>query len=555
MHEIGHALGWASPANSFYTGGLLSNGIPYSGWWTDPDTGNAYDPADAYSYHDLGYGSQLVMTTPRIVAAVREVSGCNTIIGALLEQDGGPGSAESHLEERVFYEDFMTASSSSDIVVFTKVSLAFFEDTGAYLPNYDTANTFPHLHDRGCGFFTDSCDAADFPGAFCSEFNLDPFHRYPYAGCSTGGTFNDGCGRLYSYPEHCYNYNTNDELEVFEWNNSYGSFKSPTSRMIRATIQPTASNLIFNAQPPIPEGLFLCAVVECTATVAKVKIVGTDDFNGQGNILPEINFECPRNAASETSLTPTESGVKGEVYCPAGDPLCDENIHACPSACYGMGECINGSECDCSAGYGGRSCEIQCHENCADCNAELDENACTECWENAELSGTAPSSCICQPPNTGTPANCVTAVVCDSTCATCETDQPDGCLTCKSGAEKQGTGTTGTCACTVDGWYGADAASCSQCHSSCRTCTDAGNDACTSCYANATENSGVCSCLSHYFPAGGDFSQCTECHVTCLECNSDVSTDCASCYTGADINGVGGCECTVIGFYGTNPAS
>ena len=85
MHEIGHALGFANPESSTYTGNWLDANTWYDGWWTNPDTGEIYDWQDVYYYEDFGYGEQIVMTTPRIVAAVREVSGCDIVPGALLE--------------------------------------------------------------------------------------------------------------------------------------------------------------------------------------------------------------------------------------------------------------------------------------------------------------------------------------------------------------------------------------------------------------------------------------------------------------------------------------
>lgn len=44
----------------------------------------------------------LAVVTPNVARVVREHFACNTLAGAELEDDGGPGSAYAHWEERIF---------------------------------------------------------------------------------------------------------------------------------------------------------------------------------------------------------------------------------------------------------------------------------------------------------------------------------------------------------------------------------------------------------------------------------------------------------------------
>lgn len=54
--------------------------------------------------NDPGFESNetLAVLTPNVQRVVQEHFGCDTLTGAELEDDGGPGSAFSHWEERIF---------------------------------------------------------------------------------------------------------------------------------------------------------------------------------------------------------------------------------------------------------------------------------------------------------------------------------------------------------------------------------------------------------------------------------------------------------------------
>ena len=198
-------------------------------------------------------------------------------------------------------------------------------------------------------------------------------------------------------------------------------------------------------------------------------IYGTYDWVGLGEALPRIEFDCPRNATSETFVEPTADGVKGFITCPAGDVLCSPDIHACPNMCFGKGTCYTGSDCLCDDGFGGRSCEFKCHESCRNCYADDLEDQCSYCYDNAELYlGNGPSPCVCSAGYTGDANNCepTTTDDCDPSCATCNGTSEYDCLICFANAYVQ---QDGSCQCGY-GYYDADGnggghnSTCSQCY-------------------------------------------------------------------------------------------
>lgn len=47
-----------------------------------------------------------------------------------MEDNGGSGSAGSHFERNIFYNEMMTASDVKGNIIFTEFSVQFLQDTG-----------------------------------------------------------------------------------------------------------------------------------------------------------------------------------------------------------------------------------------------------------------------------------------------------------------------------------------------------------------------------------------------------------------------------------------
>jgi hypothetical protein len=109
-HEIAHALGWSSSKFAQFR---------------DHATGALRGVSNVISTYTQAGKTVQKLTTPAVVQAVREHFGCASLDGAELEDQGGSGTAGSHLEKRVFHDEFMTGTSGAD-PVYSRISLAVF---------------------------------------------------------------------------------------------------------------------------------------------------------------------------------------------------------------------------------------------------------------------------------------------------------------------------------------------------------------------------------------------------------------------------------------------
>ena len=129
IHEISHALGFASPffdGNGYYDLNLVNQ-----------PGGTVTVPSAAPFFK-----ARTVINSPRVLREVREYFACPTAVGAEVEDQGGAGTAASHFEKRVFNQDAMAGISSTVAAFPSRVQLAFFEDTGHYVANYSAVASF-----------------------------------------------------------------------------------------------------------------------------------------------------------------------------------------------------------------------------------------------------------------------------------------------------------------------------------------------------------------------------------------------------------------------------
>jgi leishmanolysin-like peptidase len=173
VHEIGHALGFASDSLAYFRDG--DTGAPLTPRDEDgepvPTPGNFRCPSgeivtDAVLpanntlqfFEERGLiVSKLV--TPRLLSVARNFFDCPSLNGVEWEnQPTSSGSCiGSHWEERLFEQELMTALSQ-ERTMYSAMTLAFFEDTGWYKANFSKAGE----HDgwgyrQGCPFATETC--------------------------------------------------------------------------------------------------------------------------------------------------------------------------------------------------------------------------------------------------------------------------------------------------------------------------------------------------------------------------------------------------------------
>ena len=157
IHEISHALGFSSSKFSQFR---------------DHATGERRAASSILTSYTQNGKTVQKLTTPALVQAVREQFGCPSADGAELEDHGGSGSAGSHLEKRIFANELMTATSSSD-AVFSAISLSVFQDTGWYQVDFAGAQPLPFGKDQGCAFALGKCSSwpqsARDKGFYCTS--------------------------------------------------------------------------------------------------------------------------------------------------------------------------------------------------------------------------------------------------------------------------------------------------------------------------------------------------------------------------------------------------
>lgn len=73
-----------------------------------------------------------------------------------MENEGSSGSKGSHFERRVFYNEYMTASTLQDVRI-SQFSLAFLEGTGWYKPDYNMAEPTTWGKGKECAFLDSPC--------------------------------------------------------------------------------------------------------------------------------------------------------------------------------------------------------------------------------------------------------------------------------------------------------------------------------------------------------------------------------------------------------------
>ena len=113
--------------------------------------------------------SRSVLTTPSALAAARTHINCDLLTGVELEDDGGSGTAGSHLEAYLFFGDVMCGwIYSTDTIyaptpfgqaIVSNVTLGVMEDLGYYTVNWDHAGALVWASGGGCDFAALPCEA------------------------------------------------------------------------------------------------------------------------------------------------------------------------------------------------------------------------------------------------------------------------------------------------------------------------------------------------------------------------------------------------------------
>ncbi|GET86514.1 GP63, leishmanolysin [Leishmania tarentolae] len=145
-HEMAHALGFSK--KFFKAAGILQ---------IIPDIrGKPFD--------------FLVIGSSTVVAKAREQYGCETLEYMELEDQGGEGSAGSHIKMRNAQDELMAPAAAGGY--YTALTMAIFQDLGFYQADFSKAEAMPWGKDAGCAFFTRKCmekGVTKWPAMFCND--------------------------------------------------------------------------------------------------------------------------------------------------------------------------------------------------------------------------------------------------------------------------------------------------------------------------------------------------------------------------------------------------
>ncbi|CAD5221600.1 unnamed protein product [Bursaphelenchus xylophilus] len=97
-----------------------------------------------------------VIASPRVAEEVQRHFNCSNLLGAELEDQGGYGTSMVHWEKRIFENEAMTGTHTQN-PVYSRITLALFEDSGWYDVSYESAEDFMYGKNLGCDFVQMTC--------------------------------------------------------------------------------------------------------------------------------------------------------------------------------------------------------------------------------------------------------------------------------------------------------------------------------------------------------------------------------------------------------------
>ena len=335
IHELTHVLGMTSSLYSYFP--------------TKPKVAKLTVNGNSVTYIDL----------PPLTKRLRAHFGCSTLKGAYLENQGSSGSAGSHLERRVFGNEFMTASSINDARI-SEFTLAFLEGTGWYTVNYSMAEPFFWGKNQGCNFVNGPCVDKTTKKAKFDEF-CSPLTS---KGCTFHGRAGGYCATTKpttsSTLNSNYNYWGNKTAlpDTFADNCPYYRAYSnvdcedPTDKsraILSAEVYGTGSRCFMGTL--YPTGV----LTQKTAFCLKYNCVKQSNGKYYLNVL----FGS-KTAVCKAKGSISVSGYYGKLDCPDPQEYCTTvGKKFCKRGCFGRGSCNTSTGiCKCNRGFTGDDCSL-----------------------------------------------------------------------------------------------------------------------------------------------------------------------------------------------------
>nr|CAD42811.1 GP63 [Leishmania donovani] len=273
-----------------------------------------------------------VINSSTAVAKAREQYGCDTLEYLEIEDQGGAGSAGSHIKMRNAKDELMAPAAAAGY--YSALTMAIFQDLGFYQADFSKAEEMPWGRNAGCAFLSEKCmeqNITKWPAMFCNvsvdvvrcptsrlmlgtcgirgySTPFSPYWQY-FTNISLGGysPFLDYCPFVIGYGDGSCNQDASLATGFF------GAFNvfSDAARCIDGAFRPknrTAADGYYAG---------LCANVRCdTATrTYSVQVRGSMDYV---NCTPGLRVEL------STVSSAFEEG--GYITCPPYVEVCQANV-------------------------------------------------------------------------------------------------------------------------------------------------------------------------------------------------------------------------------------
>jgi len=318
VHEIAHALGFASPWFDSKKGYLALDGVTYTLGGLTTVTSSTLGKSVTY------------LSSPRVAREVQNYFGCVSIAGGEIEDQGGSGTAGSHWEKRVYNQDTMAGISTTAVLFHSRFTLAMLEDTGHYVANYDMADIrYSWGKGKGCTFLTNKCNtqssttvsssqefcfdtAAGTAGTYCTYDRLArgycntgtytsslPSNMQYFSNPAVGAdiALQDYCPVILPYSNRICIDSSNQPTSGSS-SDIYGETYSSTSRCFD-------SNLLQNGWSVSMTGNQVrCFGVTCNSGALVLNVKGT-------------TVKCPTDGSAGSADLSGLSGYSGSITCPA----------------------------------------------------------------------------------------------------------------------------------------------------------------------------------------------------------------------------------------------
>ena len=133
------------------------------------------------------------LKTPKILELGKKHFSCPDFYGLPLEYNGEQGTSGSHWAKRYMNTDYMIGDSYGENLI-SPLTLAMFEDSQWYKPNYDLANLFLWGKSQGCDFLNPNIKCASprntgITSPFKNSYCTNPDQPV----CSVGNVFRGNC--------------------------------------------------------------------------------------------------------------------------------------------------------------------------------------------------------------------------------------------------------------------------------------------------------------------------------------------------------------------------